>query len=275
MTSSKGETVTLCLTSVDYELFLQQYNVYNSEFLGGWKYRATVGLFDAYIDKWTEAKIKAGKEGKKGLRSIAKLYLNSLYGKTASRLLGTEKIPFFDEEDDCIKYSFGEPEQRKGWYIACGSFVTSYARRLTITTGQKMLDNYYAGKSQIYPLYADTDSWHIASPGFKLPEGVDIDPYRLGAWAYEGRFSDKGQKPGQGARYLRQKCYIENLTEDLESDDPEYKLKVTCAGMTEASHPYVTFDNFHIGSSYPGKLLPKIVPGGIVLKDVDFTIKGR
>lgn len=275
LSSSNGETVTLCLTSVDYELFLQQYNVYNPEYLGGWKYRATVGLFDAYIDKWTEAKIKAGKEGKKGLRQVAKLYLNSLYGKTASRLFGTEKIPFFDDEDDCIKYRFGEPEQRKGWYIACGSFVTSYARRLTITTGQKMLDDYYAGKSQIYPCYADTDSWKCASPGFKLPEGVDIDPYRLGAWDYEGKWSDVGQKPGQGARFLRQKCYLYNYTEDTESDNPEYHLKVTCAGMTEASHKYVNFDNFHIGSSYPGKLLPKIVPGGIVLKDVDFTIKSR
>lgn len=273
LTSSNGEIVTLCLTSVDFELFMHQYNVYNIEYLSGWKYKATIGLFDEYIDKWTEAKIKAGKEGNKGMRSIAKLYLNSLYGKTASRLISVSKIPFFDEEDDCIKYRFSDDEQRKGWYIAVGSFVTSYARRLTITSGQKMLDNYYSGKSEIFPCYADTDSWHCASPGFKLPDSIEIDPFKLGAWKYEGRFSDKGQKPGQGARYLRQKCYIENLTEDLESDTPEYKLKVTCAGMTEASHPFVTFDNFHIGSSYPGKLLPEIVPGGIVLKEVDFTIK--
>lgn len=275
LTSSNGETPTLCLTSVDLKLFFEQYNVYNPEYLGGWKYRATVGLFDEYIDKWTEMKIKAGKEGNKGMRSIAKLYLNSIYGKTASRMTGVEKIPFFDEEDNCIKYRFSEEKKRKGWSVALGSFVTSYARLKTISTGQKMFDDYYAGKSEILPLYADTDSWHCASPGFKLPEGIEIDPYKLGAWAFESKFSDKGQKPGQGARYLRQKCYIENLTEDLESEDPEYHLKVTCAGMTDKSHPYVTFDNFQIGSSYPGKLLPEIVPGGIVLREVDFTIKER
>jgi hypothetical protein len=134
------------------------------------------------------------------------------------------------------------------------------------------MDDYNAGKSNIQFIYADTDSLHLDSPNFQLPEGLDIDPYKLGAWKYETRFSDKGQKEGCGAKYLRQKCYIENSTEDIESDDPDFKLKITVAGMPQECYPQVTFDNFKIGASYHGKKTPRIVSGGTVLLETDFTI---
>ena len=37
-----------------------------------------------YGDKWTEVKTKASIKGNEGMRTIAKLQLNSLYGKMAS-----------------------------------------------------------------------------------------------------------------------------------------------------------------------------------------------
>lgn len=271
LTSSHGEEVTLCLTSVDLELFLDHYNVYNPEWLSGWKFRACVGLFDKYIDKWNEIKMQATREGNKGMRTIAKLALNNLYGKFSSRMLAVEKIPFFDEKEQKIKYKFSEEKQKRGIYIAIGSFITSYSRRLTISSFQRIQDDYYAGKSDIQAVYSDTDSLKLYSPGFKLPEGLDIDPVKLGAWKYEGKFCDKGQKPGRGARFLRQKCYIENLCEDPDGDD--YKLEVVVAGMPDDCHEHVNFDNFQIGAYYPGKKVPKVVPGGIVLEETDFTIK--
>lgn len=79
LTSSGGEEVTICLNSVDLELFFKQYNVYNIQYISGWMFKASVGMFDEYVDHWTEVKIKAGKEGNKGMRQIAKLMLNSLY----------------------------------------------------------------------------------------------------------------------------------------------------------------------------------------------------
>ena len=36
---------------------------------------------------------------------------------------------------------------------------------------------------------------------------------------------------------------------------------------------FVTWENFFEGSNFKGKLQPKHVKGGIVLKDIDFTIK--
>ena len=226
-------------------------------------------MFDKYIDKWIANKIKATKEGNKGLRYISKLFLNSLYGKFGTDIRLVNKVPYY--EDGEVKYYYSEPEARKGIYIAMASFITSYARRVTLTSAQKITDDYNAGKSDIQFVYADTDSLHCSSPGFKLPEGLDIDPYKLGAWKYESRFTDNGD--GKGAKYLRQKCYIENSTEDIESEHPEYNLKITVAGMPEDCYSQVTFDNFVIGANYFGKKLPKTVPGGTVLIDATFTIK--
>ena len=271
LTSSGGDEVTLCLNSVDLKLFFEQYNVYNPEYMSGWKFKASVGMFDKYIDKWTEAKIKATKEGNKGMRFISKIFLNSLYGKFATDIKLVNKVPFYDENK--VRYYYSDPESRKGIYIAMASFITSYARLKTISSAQKIMDDYNSGKSEIQFVYSDTDSLKLLSPGFKLPEGLDIDPYKLGAWKYEGRFSDKGQKEGYGAKFLRQKCYIENLTDDIESEDPDYKLEIVVAGMPEDCYDQVTFDNFNIGSVYSGKKIPRTVPGGTVLEDGTFTIK--
>ena len=268
LTSSNGEEVTICLNSVDMKLFFEHYNVYNPVYHSGWMFKSSVGMFDKYIDKWTANKIKATKEGNKGMRFISKIFLNSLYGKFGTDITLVNKVPYF--EDGKVKYFYSDPESRKGIYIAMASFITSYARLKTITSAQKITDNYNAGLSDIQFIYADTDSLHCYSPGFKLPEGLEIDPYKLGAWKYESKFYSED---GNGAKYLRQKCYIENLTEDVDSDNPDYELKITVAGMPEECYNQVTFDNFNIGATYFGKKMPKIVPGGTVLLDDTFTIK--
>lgn len=77
--SSNDEFVTLTLTSVDFKLFMEHYNVRHMHYVGGWKFKQCKGLFDNYIDYWTKRKITAGKEKNKGKRQIAKLMLNSLY----------------------------------------------------------------------------------------------------------------------------------------------------------------------------------------------------
>ena len=91
------------------------------------------------------------------------------------------------------------------------------------------------------------------------------------------------------AKFLRQKCYIEReIIEEkdylkgiesendyLYSKDKEgfYKLKITVSGMPKGCYPYVNFNNFKIGASYKGKMSPKMTQGGVVLSDIDFTIK--
>lgn len=280
LTSSEGEEVVLCLNSVDMDLFLQQYEVFNLEYLSGWKFKGTRGLFVDYIDKWSSNKIQAKEDGNHGLYLISKLFLNSLYGKFGTDNKVKSKIPYL-HDDGTVHYYDSVPKAKDGIYVAMSSFITSYARLKTISAAQTIMDNYNSGKSKIQFVYADTDSLHCVSDDLSLPEGLEIDSTKLGAWDHEANF--------KRAKFLRQKCYIEEhyITADdyekgikgdapfLYSKDEEgfYKLKITVAGMPSGCYNQVTFRNFKLGASYEGKKQPKIVEGGVILREVDFTIK--
>lgn len=241
--SSDGEDVTLCLTNVDLELFFEHYNVYNIEYHSGWKFKSTVGLFKEYIDKWNTVKIESSLNGNKAMRTLAKLMLNALYGKFALNPNVQSKIPWYD--NGVVKYKLGEKETRDPIYIPVGTFITAWARYETISSAQKVYDRF---------VYADTDSLHLI--GTEIPVMLEVDPVKLGAWKHESTFTR--------ARFIRQKSYIEEIGGEL---------NITCAGMPERCYPYVTWDNFHTGSSYDGKLGMTHVNGGIVLKDIPFSIK--
>ena len=265
LTSSEDEEVVLTLTSVDLELFLEHYDVYNLEYLRGWMFKGTKGLFADYIDKWSEIKIRSKEEGNHGMYLISKLFLNSLYGKFGAGTIVRSKVPFYSEDDGLIHYKIDDGVEKDGIYIAIASFITSYARKKTITSAQLVMDNYNSGKSDIEFIYSDTDSLHLKSPGFKIPEYLDISPTKLGAWKFESK-AVKG-------KFLRQKCYIELSTEDIDNPKPDYELKITVAGMPKGCYQYVNFSNFKPGVTYQGKLSPVNVEGGTVLKDIEFTIK--
>ena len=269
LTSSGDEEATLCLTSVDLELFLEHYDVFNMEYIVGFKFMATVGLFSEYIKKWSDAKIQAKLEKNHGLYLICKLMLNNLYGKYGTSTELRKKIPYLGE-DDVIHFDDSDIEKKDGIYVAMASFITAYARDKTIRSSQRILDNNAKGLSKAQWIYSDTDSMHIVLNGesietFIANSGLDIDDTRLGAWKFESKFTD--------SKFLRTKCYLEMSTEDIENPNPEYELKVTCAGMPKDCHSQVTFKNFKIGATYKGKKQPKIIPGGVILKEVDFTIK--
>lgn len=120
LTSSDNEIVCLVLTNVDLQLFLEQYDVYDLEYVCGWKFKGIQGLFTEYIDKWITRKIEATKEKNYGQRTLAKLMLNSLYGKFATGLTATCKNPFL--LDDVVHYQLGEEEQKDGIYLPIRKF---------------------------------------------------------------------------------------------------------------------------------------------------------
>lgn len=236
LTTSNNEQVTLCLTSVDLDLLFNHYNVFDLEYISGWKFRSSDKMFRTYIDKWNGIKAKATIDGNKALRTLAKLMLNSLYGKFASNPIRKRRIPQLDEEG-VVRYRLSEPETTKPIYIPVGSFITAWARYTTITAAQSCYERF---------IYADTDSLHLV--GLEEPKGIEIDETKLGAWKHESTFSR--------ARFLRQKSYIEEI---------DGKLKITCAGMPKGCYPFVTWDNFYSGNEFPGKLKQKVVKGGTVL----------
>ena len=266
--SSDGDVVTLTLTNIDLDLFFEHYDVNVIEYHGGWKFRSIKGLFSAYIDYWSEQKIQAKKDKNDALYRISKLMLNSLYGKFGLNPDVRGKFPYLNE-DGIVKYGMYPKEIRESIYIPVASFITSYARRKTITTSQSIKD-YTTNKYGIdYYIYSDTDSIHLLNiDENELSSFVDIDDYKLGAWKLESKF--------KRGKYLRQKCYIE-----LGYDD---RLNVTVAGLPKKLAPLVNFDNFNIGFTTENindekikntgkKLTFKHVKGGVLLVDTDFTIK--
>lgn len=92
--NSQNEIVCLVLTNIDLKLFFEQYNVYDLNYECGWKFKSIKGIFTKYIDKWITKKNKATIEGNKGQRTLAKLMLNSLYGKFATSMEAQSKIPY-------------------------------------------------------------------------------------------------------------------------------------------------------------------------------------
>jgi hypothetical protein len=79
--STDGDLVTITLTNIDLELFLENYDISYIKYHCGYKFKSVRGLFSDYIDHWTEEKIKAKKDSNGAMYRIAKLMLNSLYRK--------------------------------------------------------------------------------------------------------------------------------------------------------------------------------------------------
>ena len=155
LASSNGDIITLTLTNIDLKLFLENYNVYDLEYHCGWKFKQTKGLFDEYIDVWSNNKIESKRKGTKALYMTSKLLLNSLYGKFSKNPYNRSKYPYVNENGE-VSYRLGELEIGKGLYIPIGSFITSYAREKTIRTSQAIRD-YTLGKYGVdYYIYSDT-----------------------------------------------------------------------------------------------------------------------
>lgn len=256
ITTSKNEMVPLCLTSVDLALFLDHYKIKDIEYLSGWKYKGATGMFKAYIDKWSEIKIQSKLEGNGAMYQLSKLMLNSLYGKFGSRTKAVQQIPFLND-DGVLRFKYADPEEKKPIYIPVATFITAYARNKTIRSAQKVYDRF---------VYADTDSLHLI--GTELPNELEIDETRLGAWDHENTF--------HRAKFIRAKCYLEDSNEPEVWNTEDYdkkKVKITVAGMPSSCYEYVTYDNFRIGMEYQGKLTTKRVKGGSVLVDTTYKIK--
>lgn len=243
------EPLEIYLTSVDLELFKDMYDIYTIDYIDGYKFKAKYDMFNSYIDYWNNIKIKATEEGNKTMRTIAKLMLNSCYGKFASSTRTSSKIPYL-KEDGIVGYITREDDPRDPIYTALSCFITAWARDLTIRSAVACSDIF---------AYADTDSLHILDKGI-VPD-IPIDNFKLGYFKLES-------KPRR-ARFLRAKTYIEEIYNDKTET---WELEVKCAGMNPAVKEYVTWDNFHYGFTSDLKLKPKNVKGGVVLVNTPFTI---
>ena len=284
-----GRVVDLWLCSPEIPLFFEHYDVTNLEYLDGYMFRASADLFKEYVYKWNELKEAGETTGNKGLRMLGKTMIVSLYGKFSRNperkscfpvlteadvvSLQLQLHPQTDEDGHYIIETYEDPETGEIWeqpaltdteiidagYIPTACFVTSWGRAEEVAAAQKLhfetLDE--NGNSDF--LYADTDSLHIL--GDAVPDFLEIDAARMGAWKVESRISR--------AKYLQSKRYVM----EIEKPDGEIELKCVCAGMPAEMQKRVTFDGFSLNTIYHGRKVQKVVPGGVILEDEIFTLK--
>lgn len=275
-------TVELVLSKPEHELFMQHYNVYDYEEVCGCYFSTDIGLFDTYINKYRQIKM----ESKGAKRTIAKLFLNNLYGKFAMSKDATYKVPYTD--GGVVKYHVVPSNADRIGYIAIGSAITAYARCFTIKAAQQNYNHF---------CYSDTDSIHLdIEPEYV--QGVPEHPTAFCRWKCESCW-DTGL-------FLRQKTYIEHIVqEDHEDVEPYYNVK--CAGMNKRckdlfiqsmtqsdeerrEHARLWWDgkgtpvdrflsvnrtitDFKTGLKIPAKLMPTRIAGGVVLRNTTFEIR--
>lgn len=272
--------VTLTLTQMDFYLLCEQYDLVDTEILDGCYFHSEIGIFDDYINKYRDLKIKL----KGAKREEAKLFLNNLCGKMASSPCSNFKVAYVKEDTSLGFYTVVANEKQPG-YIPVGAAITSYARCFTIRAAQA---NYF-GPDKPGFVYADTDSIHCTLNPEEI-RGITVHPKNFCCWKLESCW-DTGF-------FVRQKTYIEHvIKEDCEPIEKPY-YNVRCAGMpdrckklflmsmgedeeikdiTEEEKEFLkvkrTVADFNIGLSVPGKLLPKRIPGGIVLTETSYEMR--
>ena len=245
----------LTFTCTDWELFQKTYEIYDLEILDHIWYWARVGMFDEYINKYKELKMKS-----KGFRrELAKLFLNNLYGKFAMSDNSSYKEPYIDKETDTVHFILHEEHEKKVGYIPVGSAITSYALNFTVRHAMANYDRF---------CYADTDSIHIQ--GTEKPEMVVEHPTEFCCWKCEGLFDF--------AYYERQKMYAEHIIEkDGKPCEPDLQIK--CAGMSEqAKRAFIegghAISDLSVGLKLDDcNLKAERVPGGIILRNKEFKVR--
>lgn len=272
--------VVMTMTMTDYILFLEHYNVIDFEILDGCYFKTEIGIFDTYINKYKELKLKSTG----AMRTLAKLFLNNLYGKMASNTDSSFKLAYMKPEE-VVGFMEVIEDNKKAGYIPVGSAITSYARNFTIRAAQK---NYH-GVDKPGFIYADTDSIHCNLRPEEVT-GIKIHEKNFCCWKLESSW-DK-------AIFARQKTYIEHVVaEDLKPIDKPY-WNIKCAGMpdrckdlfrrsmegeeateedSEDAKAFLkdkrTLADFRVGLRVPGKLMPKRIKGGIVLVDTYYEMR--
>lgn len=277
--------VELTLTCTDWILMQEHYNLVDLEILDGCWFFARAGMFDEYINKYKKIKMTS----KGAQRQIAKLFLNNLYGKLATSPISSFKVAYL-KDDESLGYDIQCAEDKDPVYIAAGSAITSYSRNFTIRAAQA---NFHGADQRGFK-YADTDSIHCDLAPDEI-KGIRVDDNAFCCWKLESGW-DK-------AIFVRQKTYIEHITQEDRKpiEKPYYNIKA--AGMPQACKDLLnismigatdkdkeqykndeeklkfittkrTMKDFKAGLTISGKLIPKCIKGGVVLEESYFTLRG-
>lgn len=159
--------VTMPVTDVDWETLTENYDVHVWEYVGGWKFRKSHGLYYTYVDKWF--RVKQTSTGER--RQMAKLLLNSLVGKFGASLYRPMLHPK-PSADGGVDFIVDKPEPANSLaWLPTAAYVNAYGRQIL-----SRAMNANAGRV----LYADTDGMIL--DGLDTPAGIETGDRKLGAW---------------------------------------------------------------------------------------------
>ena len=242
------EPIEIVITSVDYDNLSLHYDFKEVTWIECYVYPSRNDLFAKHVDKYIHMKIESKKKGLKGQTYVAKLCLNSAYGKLGQRNYIDEITPYISEDGilnwrDVIDFKQTIFKQGRPMHMA--AFITSWARWI--------LCEHIRAVGYDRFCYADTDSVHYL--GTEAPEGTEIDSTKLGAWDHESTWVC--------AKFVRPKAYYEIF------EDGTNNIKL--AGCPNSLLKNVSIEEFNIGLTVHGKKRPVTVPRGVMLETTDYT----
>lgn len=255
---------TFWVTSIDYRNIQNYYDIEEQEFIEGIIYtpeNTSNDIFNEYISKWRKIKEQAAREKNAGLKQLAKIMLNSLYGKFAQSIDNVETFFEFGENGSLTvsEGMFDGKTSLKNMGIA--AMITSYAREILLDVANLISPNEF--------LYGDTDSILMTESGWRKIREVKglLDKAEFGCWDVEHIVKE--------VKILHQKCYMITEFEAFQRDHKRERTFVKCAGASEDIKRYIQYDNFNRGETIRGARMKKAKQtiGGIALESRPFSIK--
>lgn len=196
------------LTTLDIYHIQQNYHI-EYEFEDGIIFDESIKRpFKSFVLKHKKEKEDAVREGNMVKKLIAKLMLNSTYGKFAQKNIEEEQELYLDYDGMPALETIKKPhdEDKKRHNILLGVFITAYARDVLLKAIEAIQKSDLA---QFW--YCDTDSVHFGYLGDKdyikdaseiLEDvGIPFDPAEFGKW--------KDEQYMEFAKYLGNKRYWE------------------------------------------------------------------
>ena len=259
------------LSNWDFKIMESEYNIHSMKITKVYLFRSKKGQYANFIHFFMEQKTAADKvrndpnatpEEKQNAevqRSIAKVMMNSSYGKDGTKLIRQCNSTIYNKDSDILEQQAKDEIAMPEYYLPSAIFICARARFQLFSAAILVRDDF---------IYSDTDSIKVTSEGNEILKNspyFDVDPYRLGAWGYEGKYDT--------ARFVRQKTYSYT-----QNDERHY----TVCGAPESIKKSMKIDDFKPGMiitleqihemGLEGRLLPVRVPGGVILEETGFQI---
>lgn len=174
--------IQFTITNIDFDRILEYYDI-EFEISTIMSFKCQANFYKKYADLWISIK----KQNKGAVRAIAKLFLNSPYGKLAQSPLRDDYVFELGQDGELIT-TFVETEvsPSSSTYLAQAIFITAYAR-------QDLWDACEC-VGWAYVIYTDTDSVKFIDFNDYSEKALDIygildkeETGELGLWKVEGR----------------------------------------------------------------------------------------